>query len=185
LNFGNSLPKDNPSGLWQLQTKLMAEAERLFGARDCTKLIYQPSWDIEGPHLRYTPNKDGAFAELGYISKSDWKWAVYELAHETVHLLDQHGGDRTHILEEGAAVRFSLDMMAKYGFDSTGLPRLDSYKLALTMFNQLDDDPYSVARDCRSICGNFISIDEVTLKGKCPELDDCLISALLQRPVMR
>lgn len=149
------------------------------------KKIYQPSWDNDGPHVRYTPNKDGAFAELGFNAKSDWKMVVYQLAHETVHLLDQHGGKQTHNLEEGAAVQFSLDMMVKYGFDTTGLPELRSYKSALVLFNKLGGNPYSVAKSCRVECGNFILINEEVLNNKCPKIDKFVISELLVRPVMR
>jgi hypothetical protein len=185
LNCNKLLPVDDGPGLWQLQTEFMAEAEKLFGLRDKTKIIYQPSWDIDGPHVRYTPSKDGAFAELGFNAKTDWKMVVYQLAHETVHLLDQHGGKKTHLLEEGAAVRFSLDMMTKYGFDTFGLPKIESYQTALKLFNSLGEDPYYIAKVCREICGNFISIDEMILKAKCPEINGSVIEELLSKPVMR
>lgn len=107
-------PREDPCYLWTLQNELLKEAEHLLGPRDLAKKIYQPSWDNEGPHIRYTPNKDGAFAELGDNAVTDWRMAVYQLAHETVHLLDQHGGARTNILEEGVAVKFALDMLKKY-----------------------------------------------------------------------
>jgi hypothetical protein len=110
---------------------------------------------------------------------------VYQLAHETVHLLDQHGGKQTHLLEEGAAVRFSLDMMAKYGFDTAGLPGTDSYKTALKLFDLLGNAPYSITKELRSTCGNFISIDEATLKAKCPKVAQNIIADLLTKSVMR
>lgn len=185
MNFERAKPVNDERGLWQLQTELIVEAEELFGLRDKTKKIYQPSWDNDGPHIRYTATKDGAFAELGINTKSNWEMAVYQLAHETVHLLDQHGGKRTHLLEEGAAVKFSLDMMTKYGFDTAGLPTLESYQTALKLFNELAEDPYSVARYCRAICGNFISINETTLNAKCPGIDTDVISKLLTKPEMR
>ncbi|MCG9729172.1 hypothetical protein L1D44_04850 [Shewanella sp. Isolate13] len=185
MDFNKSHPVNDKIGLWHLQTEFMAEAERLFGSRDQTKIIYQPSWDIDGPHVRYTPNKDGAFAELGFNAKTDWEMVVYQLAHETVHLLDQHGGKQTHLLEEGAAVRFSLDMMAKYGFDTADLPEIDSYKTALKLFDSLGNDPYLITKELRSICGDFISIDEATLEVKCPELAENIIAELLTNPVMR
>jgi len=178
-------PVHDPKRLWEFQIELMIEAENLFGMRDYTKKIYQPSWDVDGPHIRYTPEKDGAFAELGFNAKFDWRMVCYQLAHETVHLLDQHGGDRTHNFEEGAAVRFSLDMMNKYGFNTDGLPVLESYKSALALFNQLDENPYTIAKNCRRNCGNFISFTEASLKDQCPELDDEIISKLLQQVMMR
>ena len=183
MDFNKLQPVD--SDLWQLQTEFIDEAEKLFGLRDVTKKIYKPSWDVNGPHVSYTPSKDGAFAELGFNAKTDWRMAVYQLAHETVHLLDQHGGRQAYLLEEGAAVKFSLDMMKKYGFDTMSLPSIDSYKQALSLFNALGEDPYLIAKDCRTICGNFFSIDEETLKVRCPKLPKHLVKKLLTKPIMR
>lgn len=178
-------PINDDVSLWQLQTELMAEAESVFGLRDSTKKLYQPSWDPDGPNVRYTPNKDGAFAELCPFAEQDWKFAVYQLAHETVHLLDQSGGDKTHLLEEGAAVKFSLDMMVKYGFDTKGFPALQTYRNALSLFESLSSDPYATIKKCRSICGNFTSIDEATLRSECPQIEDKVILDLLSKPTMR
>jgi hypothetical protein len=62
---------------------------------------------------------------------------------------------------------------------------VSAYKKALLLFNALTEDPYSVVKECRAIRGNFISIDEATLKAKCPDIDDRVISELLTKPEMR
>ncbi len=185
MDFNKSYPVNDEPRLWQLQTEFMTEAEGLFGSRDQAKIIYQPSWDVDGPHVRYTPNKDGAFAELGFNAKTDWRMVVYQPSHETVHLLDQHGGQQTNLLEEGAAVRFSLDMMNKYGFDPAGLPEIDSYKAALKLFDSLGNEPYFIAKELRSKCDKFILIDATALKAKCPDASERIISKMLSKPVMR
>ncbi|MDK9783713.1 hypothetical protein KIT90_20240 [Vibrio sp. B172a] len=69
----NTLQPADENALWQLQLELLQEAEFRFGTRDCSKNIYRPSWDFDGPHIRYTPTKDGAFAELGDNAKSSWR----------------------------------------------------------------------------------------------------------------
>ena len=66
-----------------------------------------------------------------------------------------------------------------------GLPSIDSYKQALGLFNALGEDPYLIAKDCRTICGNFFSIDEETLKVRCPKLPKHLVKKLLTKPIMR
>ncbi|ELI5735385.1 hypothetical protein RRK63_004115 [Vibrio fluvialis] len=184
MDFINVKPT-NASALWQLQLELLAKAENLFGKRDQSKKIYQPSWDPEGPHIRYTPTKDGAFAELGDNAKSNWRLAVYHLAHETVHLLDQHGGQQTVLLEEGAAVRFSLDMIRMYGFDITGLPDGTSYQIALRLFDSLGDNPYQIAKNCRLSGGGFNAINSSVLNSENPDLSSDVISQLLSKPKMR
>ncbi|HAV1370543.1 hypothetical protein P7M41_22035 [Vibrio parahaemolyticus] len=180
-----TLQPTNKSALWQLQLELLKEAELRFGQRDSSKTIYQPSWDPDGPHIRYTPTKDGAFAELGYNAKSSWRLTVYQLAHETVHLLDQHGGERAIFLEEGAAVRFSLDMMIMYGFDTTGLPSISSYQMALALFDGLGTDAYQVTKNARLKAGSFNGIDAANLQAERQDLSMETIARLLSKPVMR
>ncbi|GBL00182.1 hypothetical protein VH1709_contig00046-0006 [Vibrio harveyi] len=184
MDFSKALPINKPA-LWQLQKELLIEAEKLFGERDKDKVIYQPVWDTDGPHIRYTPSKDGAFAELSYSAKMNWRLAVYQLAHETVHLLDQHGGQQTILLEEGAAVRFSLDMMKKYGFSTEGLPELLSYQEALSLFNALGSEPYEIMKNCRIGSLEFNGIDSAVLKSETKNLTSSQIFRMLSKPKMR
>ena len=178
-------PKDDDLKVFDLQNELLKEAEILLGSRDSSKKIYHPSWDNDGPHIRYSPSKDGACAELGTNAKNDWMMCVYQLAHEVIHLLDQHGGDQTTLLEEGIAVKFSLDMLEKYGFESTDLPTALTYKNALLTLNKIDSDPYKVVKKCRQLCGNFISIDKITLLSICTNIDESILDILLEKPIMR
>ena len=101
-------PVDSPEVLWTLQNDFLDEAQSRLGDRRMDKKIYQPSWDADGPHICHASTKDGAFAKLSDCAKKNWKLAIYQLAHETVHLLDQHEGTVTNLLEEGLAVKFSL-----------------------------------------------------------------------------
>lgn len=181
----NILQPSDENVLWQLQLELLQEAESRFGHRDYSKKIYRPSWDPEGPHIRYTSTKDGAFAELGDNAKSSWRLTVYQLAHETVHLLDQHGGEQTIFLEEGAAVRFSLDMMAKYGFDTAGLPSISSYQTALALFDGLGTDSYQLMKNARLTAGSFNGINAAILRAEIQDLSTETIVQLLSKPVMR
>ena len=184
MDFSRVKPTDKNT-LRELQLELLKEAELLFGKRDEAKKILLPSWDPDGPYIRYTPSKDGAFAVLGDNAKNDWRLAVYHLAHETVHLLDQHGGQQTVLLEEGAAVRFSLDMMRKYGFDTTGLPSTTSYQRALNLFNKLGENPYQIAKNCRLSMGSFNAIDSAALKRENSDLTSDQVSHLISKPKMR
>ncbi|AXY01308.1 hypothetical protein L2726_004737 [Vibrio parahaemolyticus] len=184
MDFSKALPINKPA-LWQLQQELMSEAEALFGTRDESKVIYQPDWHVDGPHIRYSANKDGAFAELSFAAQTNWRLAVYQLAHETVHLLDQHGGQQTILLEEGAAVRFSLDMMDKYGFSTAGLPSIRSYREALFLFNSLGAEPYKIMKNCRVGSLEFNGIDSAVLKSETKGLTSADIFKMLSKPKMR
>ena len=85
-------PGQDPSALWSMQLQLLRLAEDTLGPRDASKVIYQPIFVEDGPHIRNTPNLDGAFAELSRNAEGYWPTVVKELAHETVHLLNPRPG---------------------------------------------------------------------------------------------
>ena len=107
MEFPATNPVDDPAALWPLQLRLLDAAESLLGARDLSKKVYQPQFTDHGPNLRKTPNLNGAFVELSRTAETDWAEAVFEMAHETVHLLNPVAGN-TNNLEEGVAVAFSF-----------------------------------------------------------------------------
>ena len=76
-------------------------------------------------------------------------------------------------------------MLAKYGFKTDGLPSIESYQNALRLINQLGDHSYDIANRCRQSCGDFFSIDLITLNRECLQLDDTTSNELLEHPVMR
>lgn len=107
-----SAPEESGDELWQLQLALMRYAESLFGTRSGGKILYLPDFDAEGPHVRHTPNFDGAYADLSFRSKTSWNCALYEMAHETVHLLDPRGTPehlpKASNFEEAVATAFAM-----------------------------------------------------------------------------
>ena len=49
-----------PSHYGGLQQNFLSVAEAALGARDTSKKIYQPGFTDDGPHVRNTPELDGA-----------------------------------------------------------------------------------------------------------------------------
>ena len=117
MQFPTTNPVDDPLALWALQLELLGQAETLLGPKDQSKKVYQPQFTDHGPNLRNTPNRDGAFVELSRAAETDWAEAVFEMAHETVHLLNPVAG-YTNNLEEGVAVAFSLHVQPSTGSTS-------------------------------------------------------------------
>ena len=78
-------PRDDPATLWALQKNLLSIAKATLGVRDTSKKIYQSVFTDDGPHIRDTPELDGAFAELSRNGECYWPTVIYEMAHETVH----------------------------------------------------------------------------------------------------
>ena len=144
-------PREDPSGLWSMQVHLLKLAEEILGPRDTCKLIYQPAFDDDGPHIRNTPNLDGAFAELSRNAEGYWPTTLYELAHETVHLLNPRPGTGNW-LSEGIAAAFSRYAERRYGLEPQRIG-MASYRRALELVSELPPDPLAAGRRIKEACG--------------------------------
>lgn len=156
MDFPQAHPRDAASALWQLQDELLLLAEGLLGPRDRTKIISQPQFQPGGPVMRNTPTLDGAFAELSLNAAGYWPTAVYEMAHETVHLLNPTVGF-TNWLEEGVAVAFSQYALAHYGLApmATALP---TYAEAEKLVDELPGGPFVAPREARLAAGSLSAV---------------------------
>ncbi|MHA6306241.1 hypothetical protein ACX3SV_03955 [Hafnia paralvei] len=108
-------PKDSPVELWNLQFLLDQHAQELFGSRNPHKKLYRPTFssnESEQPCVYNSKSEDGGWAQLSVNAATYWRTTVYELAHETLHLLDPRpatlDAKGSNWLEEGIAVEFSL-----------------------------------------------------------------------------
>ncbi len=148
--FTDTNPKDDPVALWDLQMKLLSKAEDLLGPRDVTKTICQPQFTDDGPRLRNTADLRGAFTELSRASEYNWHTALFEMAHETIHLLNPTVGN-TNYLEEGVAVYFSLSLAPEYrAHVHNSHPK---YQEALKLVKLLHVSPFEAAKLIRQRFG--------------------------------
>lgn len=157
--------------MWEMQQALLTYAEHLFGPRSTQKNLCQPDFDEDGPFVRHTPSFDGAFADLSYGSKSSWSCAFYELAHETVHLLDPRG-DRSPLpsasfLEEAIATSFATNCQMIAGV--TPSPHKGNYSLAIEFAQKLGRDLNEVGKDIRQKHGHFSTVTASQLMEIAPE----------------
>ena len=174
----SSLPVQDPSALWSLQSQLMSLAEDILGQRDVTKNIYQPVFAGNGPFIRNTPNLDGAFAELSRNAERYWPTAVYELAHETVHLLNPKPGGGTW-LEEGIAVAFSVYAQTQYNLKPQSI-NMQSYRRALQLVSELPPDLLAAGRLIRETCGSLNKANPCTLETLFPDVDTAILTLLCE-----
>jgi hypothetical protein len=177
-------PIDDPISLQRWQQKLLLLAQNLLGPRDITKKIYLPIFHDNGPHLRNTPNLDGAFAELSRNAENYWPTTIYELAHETVHLLDPTI-DCTNWLEEGIAVEFSIYVQLKYGFAEIQKPNPGPYLEALEMVRMLPGETFSAAKSVRALAGAFNKVTYQNLHHLFNEMKPTLLQKLAETCVPR
>ena len=174
--FSENDPNIDAPAVWALQKFLMEEAEERFGTRDEGKKIYQPTFATGSPHIVNTPNLDGAFACLSDNAMSYWPSALYELAHETVHLLDPVTG-YTNYLEEGFAVLFSVEMSDEFTEDAQE-PDDSYYNEAWKLVSELSDEPYAAAQDIRGTFGSLANAEFEGMTALFPEVDEDILRKL-------
>lgn len=142
-------------------------AESLLGPRDASKKIYQPQFTGDGPQLRNAPDLDGAYVQLSRNGQHYWPTAVFEMSHETVHLLNPIPGN-TNNLEEGVAVAFSLHVQPSYGISvPVAMP---SYLYALQLVQALPGGPLTAAARVRRQVGSLDAATRQCLAELFPEV---------------
>jgi|SRR5712692_7954857 len=178
LVFPPGSPEVSPSEMWSIQNTLLAEAERLLGPKDPTKEIYQPTFSDKGPHTINTPSLDGAFADLSPNAARFWPTAVYELAHETVHLLNPIAGAAT-VLEEGVAETFALQMGETFGgFKQSSR---ECYQQACDAVSALGSDVLEIGKMVREKYGSLSRVKASDLKDLFPTAASDLIEKLVAK----
>lgn len=171
-------PENDPTALWTLQCELLAMAESALGPRDKTKKIYQPSFDDDGPFLRNTPKQDGAFATLSQNAAGYWPTAVFELAHETVHLLNPIAGS-ANFLEEGTAVEFSIFVLGGLNIPDGRPGNLsEPYTEALRLVRLLPPSVFAAAKNVRLRAGALSNATPRRLEKLFPSVDCATLDKL-------
>lgn len=183
-----TLPKDSPSDLWKLQLLLDQYAQVLFGPRSPQKKLYQPTFSIEEdeqPHVINSKSEDGGWAQLSMNASTCWPTTVYELAHETVHLLDPRPappyGKGSNWLEEGVAVEFSLHCA---GLICGATPPIGDkkYNTARNLALKIGrNNFFEKCKKLRDECSHFADITIDAMKLHVPECDETAIKKLIKR----
>ncbi|WP_286786847.1 MULTISPECIES: hypothetical protein [unclassified Pseudomonas] len=184
MQLPTSIPERDPQSLWSLQSYLLELAESHFGKRDQSKKIYQPTFSVDGPYIYNTPSLDGAFVSLGNNSKSYWPTTLYEMAHETVHLLNPIVG-YTNFLEEGAAVEFSIYAQEKFLLDTIKTPENDLYYEALELVRALPGGCFSAAHSIRQEYGSLGSVSYEQLLTLFPSSEKATLLRLAEKCIPR
>lgn len=122
--------------------ELLARAEESFGPRDpsYTPLGIEIS-DAEAPQIWFPGNRKFLAIQLSREAASDWRRGLFQLAHETVHVLAPTGGARAPNIEEGLATLFSDEFSAWAGWGViTGDPRYLAAKKDVSTLMAIDRD---------------------------------------------
>lgn len=151
--------------MWSIQGRLLKEAEQRLGPRDTNKQICQPIFGKGCPHIIVSFDFSQAYAKLSLAAAGFWPTAVYELAHESIHLLNPIVGAGT-VLEEGIAETFALEMGESLG----GLKQASAacYKEACDTVAVLGADVYATGKMVRGRSGSLNQISVSVLQDLFP-----------------
>lgn len=167
--YSSSWPDVNLQTINVLQHELLEMAEQQLGQRDRTKIIGNPFFWDKNPCILHIPIGRGATACLSDNAAVYWPTAIYELAHETVHLLNPVKGN-TNWLEEGVAVAFSLFAMGQYKVP----PQMVNdplYKEALDLAEALPGGAIQAGRNARATAGALGAVTYEHLKAIAPDIE--------------
>jgi hypothetical protein len=157
---------------------LLAEAERLFGRRDLSYTILGVEFGPETPQLWFPRNCKHVLIQLHRSALSDNVLALYQLAHECIHLLAPTGGRGAPVIEEGLATVFSEDWVEK-SFGRRNMTTLDSYKNAAALVRSLlvvEPDAIKKLRERQPSFANFTPDD---FAACCPTVHLTLVEQLI------
>jgi hypothetical protein len=90
---------------------MLSEAEELYGPRDMTWTpIGVEFFDSSVPHIWFPGNRNHVAVRLTLATLCDLNAALWQLAHETVHILGPVKVGNANNLEEGVATHFALNV---------------------------------------------------------------------------
>lgn len=112
----------------------------------------------------------------------DWSLAIFQLAHETIHLLDPRPAYPVGIgaswFEEGLAVNFSIAVSKEIGNPSIKVGD-DKYNRANQLFSRIGGDLFHRAMQVRSRSGHFSDAKASDLLAVSPKLPEHIAEKLV------
>ncbi len=178
LLIANPLPSGD-GYTWTLASRLgemISHIEAQFGKRDHSWTILGIEFCDSGPQTWFPGNCGHIIIQLGLSAKEDPVQALFQLAHESVHLLDPVVLGFGTVLEEGLATHFSLQYIKQ--FHSNYTTSDTKYAAAARLTAQMLDITPMAIKDLRS---EGIKISQITasqLLEVCPKLPKSMALAL-------
>lgn len=126
--------------------RLLREAEKIYGPRDKVWTVLGIEFGPGAPQLWFPLARDQIIIQLSKEAIDNHEIAIYQLAHECVHLLAPEHGPDAPVIEEGVATVFSEDWTDRE-FGQKARTELESYKAAArTVRELLTIDPEAISK---------------------------------------
>ena len=132
---------------------LLADAEAMFGPRDASFTPLGVEFSGDRPQVWYPGNRNHVSILLTDSARTDTNQAIFQLAHEVVHLLAPTGGANAPLVEEGLAALFQQRASETYdlGYQLASKP----YIRATELTNEMLKRDSTIIKRLREVEPNF------------------------------
>lgn len=135
--------------LTSLLSTLLNDAEQMFGPRDMSYTPVGIEFYGDRPHVWYPGSNNHISIILTDSAREDPAQAIFQLAHEVVHLLSPTGGSNAPVIEEGLSALFQERANELYGLNLRIVSR--PYIKATELTNLLLRGQPDIIRQLRNI----------------------------------
>lgn len=156
---------------------LLAEAEGRYGARDRSFTpIGLEFTSADVPQTWFPGSREFVAIQLTESARQNPNRALFQLAHEVIHLLAPNIGITANVLEEGLATLFSDEMSMRYGWGyQTDILSYREAKAAVQAIIAFEAD---AIRRLRAVQPNFYLMDADLLSGILPAVPRSIAEAV-------
>ena len=178
-----SVPLQGGGGFtWTLTTWLgilLHQVEQIYGPRDLNYTLLGVEFNEQGPMLWYPGNRKHVSIILSAEAAHQPNRALWQLAHETVHLLSPTQSSAALIAEEGLATLFASRVSTEYslGFSTD---RQDYREAEEAVSKWLSEFPSAISAT-RNLEPCMALWTAIILKEACPGISDQLAERLCER----
>lgn len=159
---------------WTLPSRLgdaLTIAEKFYGPRNKEFTLLGIEFCESGPRIWYPKSKDKIIIQLSFDAMESEKLALYQLAHECIHLLSPSGEKNSLVLEEGLAVYHSWYFVNKcLGVDGKEITSEKNYLLAGLLVEKLLSLRPWFFRELRKHHHQLWDVSMTEISEFCPEL---------------
>lgn len=170
---------------WTTATRLgeiLVIAENAYGDRDNRYTILGCEFSDDGPRVWFPGSERGrkhAVVQLSLHALTSEPIMIWQLAQETIHLLDPHPG-AANLLEEGVSILFARDYMRMLGLPIPA-SLAPNYSEAASLVGALEATHPGAARLLREESGRWRDVTEGTILRLFPDFDPVKAGRLVSR----
>ncbi len=158
---------------WTLTSRLgdiLTDLEEKFGPRDMSYTILGIEFFDDGPQIWYPKSQKHIIVQLSSSARNNLSQAIYQLAHEAVHLLNPSGENSASVLEEGLAAYYAWEYTQRNFQEDYSKKAREDYKMAGMLVKKLMETSPNAIKEIRKKFKSLSSISTTDLKTYAPIL---------------